>query len=65
MCLEVIFKVKQEVNDGTQTSISYIKDDIKNPIEKNIMGKTIKEKSFWLYGDGLKELLTMNPMEKH
>ena len=24
-----------------------------------------KEKSFWLHGDGLKELLNMNPIEKH
>ena len=39
------FKVRQEVNDETQTSISYIKDDLQNYIEKNILGKTRKEKS--------------------
>ena len=59
------FKVGQEVNNGIQTSISYIKDDLQNSIENNILGKTKKEKSFWLHGDGLKELLTMNPIEKH
>ena len=59
------FKVRQEVNDEIQTSISYIKDELQNSIENNILGKTKKEKLFWLHGDGLKELLTMNPMEKH
>ena len=36
------FKVRQEVNDGIQTSISYIKDEIQNSIENNILGKTKK-----------------------
>ena len=59
------FKVIQKVNDAIQTSISYIKDELQNFIEKNMIGKTRTEKSFWLHGDGLKELLTMNPMEKY
>ena len=59
------FKVVQEVNDGIQTSIYYIKDELQNSIENNIRGKRKKKKSFWLHGDGLKELLTMNPMGKH
>ena len=59
------FKFIQEVNDEMQTSIFYIKDQLQNSIENNILGKTRKEKSFWFHGDGLKELLTMNPMEKH
>ena len=45
--------------------MSYIKDELQNSIKNNILGKTKKEKSFWLHGDGLKELLTMNPTEKH
>ena len=59
------FKVRQEVNDEIKRSISYIKDELQNSIENNILGKTRKEKSFWLHGDGLKEFLTMNPAEKH
>ena len=58
------FKIRQEVNDGIQTSISYIKDELQNSIGNNISCKKIKEKSFWLNGDGLKQLLTVNPMEK-
>ena len=36
------FKVRQDVNDEIQTSISYIKDELQNPIENNILGKTKK-----------------------
>ena len=59
------FNVRQEFNNGIQTSISYIKDELQNSIENNILGKTRKKQSNWLRGDGLKELFTMNPMEKH
>ena len=58
------FKVRQEVNDEIQTSISYIKDELQISIENNISGKKTKENLFWLHGDGLKELLTMNYMGK-
>ena len=61
----IYFKVRQEVNDEIQTSISYIRYELQNSIENNILGKTRKEKSFWFHGDGLKELLTMNPRGKH
>ena len=33
------FQFRQEVNDGIQTSISYIKYELQNSIEKNIRGK--------------------------
>ena len=59
------FKVRQEVNDEIKRSISYIKDELQNSIENNILGKTRKEKSFCLHGDGLKELPTMSPMGKY
>ena len=59
------FKVRQIVNDEIKTSISSIKDQLQNPIERNIIDKTSNEKPFWLHGDGLREFLTMNPMEKH
>ena len=36
------FKVSQEVNDGIQTSIYYIKDELQNSIENNILVKTKK-----------------------
>ena len=58
------FKVIQEVNDRIQRNISYIKDELQNSIENNLQGRRKKGKSFWSYGDGLKELLTMNPTEK-
>ena len=58
------FRVRQEVNDEIQTIISYIKYELQNYNEKKILGKTRKAKSFWLSGNGLKEFLTMNPMEK-
>ena len=38
------FKVREEFNDGIQKIISYIKDELQNSIEKNIVGKTKKEK---------------------
>ena len=47
------FKVRQEVNDGIKTSISYIKDKLQNYIENNIQGKR-NRKSFWWHGDGLR-----------
>ena len=59
------FKVIQEVNDEIQTNFYYIKDELQNSIDNNIIVKTRKKKNVWLNGDGLKELLTMNPMVKH
>ena len=56
--------VRNEVNDEIKRSISYIKDELQNFIENNVPEGRKKEKSFWLHGDGLKKLLTMNPMEK-
>ena len=32
------FRVRQEVNDGIQTSIFYIKDELQNSIKDNILG---------------------------
>ena len=58
------FRVRQEVNYEIQTSIYFIKDELRTSIGNNISCKKIKEKSFWLNGDGLKQLLTVNPMEK-
>ena len=40
------FNARQEVNDGIQTSVSYIKEELQNPIEDNILGKIKEEKSF-------------------
>ena len=59
------FKVIPEVNDGMQTRISYIKYELQNSIEDIILGKRNRERLFWLHVDVLKELFTMNPMEKH
>ena len=38
------FKVRQEVNDEIQRSISYIKYELQISIENNIFGRTRKEK---------------------
>ena len=40
------FKVIQEVNDEIQTSISYIKDELQNSIENNILGKRKRKNHF-------------------
>ena len=37
--LRSYFKVRQEVNDGLQRIIFYIKDALQNSIEKNLLGK--------------------------
>ena len=47
-------RVRQEVNDEIQTSISFIKYELKISIENNIFCKKRKRKSFWFHGDGLK-----------
>ena len=57
------FRVRQELSDEIQTSISFIKDELQNSI-KNRSCKIGKEKTFWLNGYGLKIFLTMNPMGK-
>ena len=56
--------VRHEINYGIQRIISYIEGELQNSIEK-MYWKKKKGKSFWLHGDGLKELLTMNPMENN
>ena len=38
----IYFNVGQEVNDEIQKSIYYIKDELQNSIENNIIGKTRK-----------------------
>ena len=58
------FRVRQEVRDEIQTSIYFIKDELQISNENNISCKKRKEKWFWLNGDGLKKLLTVNPMKK-
>ena len=55
--------VRQEVNYGIQRIISDTKENLKNPIENNLLEPSKKGQSFWLHGDVLKELLTINPME--
>ena len=56
------FRVIQEVNDVIQTIIYYIEYQLQSLFGNIILGKTREGKSFWLHGDGLNELLTMNPM---
>ena len=56
--------VRKEVNDEIQRSISYIKDELQTSIEKNVREGRKKGKSYWLHADGLKLLLTLNPMAK-
>ena len=42
----------------------FIKGELQNSSENNISCKKGKKKSFWLNGDGQKQLLTTNPTEK-
>ena len=58
------FRVRQDVSDEIQTSISFIKYELQTSIENIISSKKIKKKSLWLNVDGLRILLTINPMEK-
>ena len=55
---------QKEVNDEIQRGLSFIKYEIQSVIEKNIQEGGKKENLYWLHADGLKLLLTMNPMEK-
>ena len=57
--------VRKEVIDEIQRIISYIKDQLQISIENNLLERRKKGKSCWLHGDGLRELLTINTMEKH
>ena len=55
---------RKEVNDEIQRSVSFIKDKLLSVIERNIQEGSKKVNLNWLHTDGLKLLLTMNPMEK-
>ena len=55
---------QKEVNDEIQRSVSFIKDELQSVIEKNIQEGGNKEILYWLHADGLRLLLTMNPMER-
>ena len=57
--------VRKDINDEIRRSISYMQDELQISIEKNTLEGRKREKSFWLHGGGLRQLLTMNPMEKH
>ena len=63
-CFRNDFRVIQEVSDEIQTSFYFIKDELQTSVENKISCKKRKEKSFWLNGDGLKQLVPMNHMEK-
>ena len=54
---------RKEVNDEIQRSVSFIKDELQSFIERNIQEGSKKENLYWLHADGLKLLLTMNPMK--
>ena len=54
---------RREVNDEIQRSVSFIKDKLQSVIERNIQEESKKENLYWLHADGLKLLLTLNPME--
>ena len=55
---------RKEVNDEIQRSVLFIKDKLQSVIERNIQEGSKKENLYWLHADGLKLLLTMNPMGK-
>ena len=51
--LRKYYRVKQYDSDYIQTSIYFIKGELKTSVETNIYCKKEKEKIFWLNGDGL------------
>ena len=55
---------RKKVNDEIQRSVSFIKYELQSVLERNIQKVIKKENLYWLHTDGLKLLLTMNPMEK-
>ena len=59
------FRVRQEVGDEINTIIYFIKYDLQTSTENNMSYKKRKKKPFWLNWDGLKQFLTLNPMEKY
>ena len=52
MSLQKYFRVRQDVSGEIQTSISFIKDELQTSTENNTSCNKIKEKTFWLNGDG-------------
>ena len=54
---------RKEVNDEIQRSVSFIKDELQSVIERNIQEGSKKDNLYWMHADGIKLLLTMNPME--
>ena len=63
MCLEVILGLAKKLMIEYKQVFLILNMRFETPL-KNRMGKK-KKHLFWLHGDGLKELLTMNPIEKH
>ena len=55
---------RKEGNDEIQRTVYFIKDELQSFIERNIPEGSKKENLYWLHTDGLKLLLTMNPVEK-
>ena len=49
------FRVRQDVSDEIQTSISFIKYELQTPIETNMSCKKENENLFCLNRDGLKK----------
>ena len=50
----IIFRDRQDFSDEIQASISLIKDEIQNSIEKAISHNKSNEKLFWLDSDGIR-----------
>ena len=63
MCLEVNLWLEKTLITKYKEVFLILKMSFKFPLKK-CNGWRKKGKSFWLHGDGLKLLLTMNPMEK-
>ena len=56
MCFRSGVMVREEVNDEIQRSISYIKDELQNSTENKVLEGRKKERSFWMHGDGMKQI---------
>ena len=65
MCLEVDLMLDKKLMMEYKQVFLILKKSFKIPLKIIYGVKGKREKSFWLHGDGLKELRTMNPMENH
>ena len=64
MCLEVKLWLENKLMMKYKELFLILKTSFNFPLKKTVREGRTNEKLYWLHADGLKLLLTMNPMEK-